>query len=554
MKTSTNGYPQALETSGETQPGKFQVVAERADPGQVKATAILDNVPVHSAAFPFSSQKGWDKFARKTLAKLDLDTDPTAIQRLVQEAQTEPTLLNLVNYRTREDKQTDPLTINDIATELYSRTDGWPQRVGDTLFWENPEHEIEEFPTPVKFQSWIQDQLGGLDWQLGRRFVTQEQFFEHLKRKARNWAAAETLPHWPAVENIYYTQQEIPDQGNGALEDFLDFFCPATPVDRELIRAFVLTLFWGGLGGHRPVFLVTGPDQDDQRGRGVGKSSLVNWIGKLTPHVLDVKPDDKITKTKGRLLTGPGRQVRLAVIDNLKSHKFGWADLEGLITSPDISGHKMWAGESDRPNLITWGITLNGANLSKDMSQRVIPIKVNRPAKRFSWAREIDQFIKSRHLEILADIRDLLQADPPEITQRIRWELWESEVLSRVNLVAECQQTILERQRAIDGDQDETEVVADFLRDQLARGIGGQKLNRNQVSVSSQDMADLIDQATGRKLSLANVKTYLANLGIPELDQRKAHGVMRWLWTGPDFVPGTRRLEYQSPRSLFSGR
>ena len=76
-----------------------------------------------------------------------------------------------------------------------------------------------------------------------------------------------------------------------------------------------------------------------------------------------------------RLLSPQGRGKRVVLLDNVKSHRFSWAELEAFITSPVISGHEMYRGEGQRPNTTTVAITVNGASLSKDLAQRAIVVR-----------------------------------------------------------------------------------------------------------------------------------------------------------------------------------
>jgi len=69
----------------------------------------------------------------------------------------------------------------------------------------------------------------------------------------------------------------------------------------------------------------------------------------------------------------------VVLLDNLKTFKLSSGELEGLITTDVISGHRFYFGEASRPNTLTFCLTINGASLSKDMSQRVVPVVLDRP-------------------------------------------------------------------------------------------------------------------------------------------------------------------------------
>ncbi len=94
---------------------------------------------------------------------------------------------------------------------------------------------------------------------------------------------------------------------------------------------------------------------------------------------VDVRPGEDIDRLMTRLLSPAALDRRVVLLDNVKTLKFSWADLEALITSDIISGRRLYAGEGRRPNSLLWCITLNRAGLSKDLAQRVVIIRLRRP-------------------------------------------------------------------------------------------------------------------------------------------------------------------------------
>jgi len=220
----------------------------------------------------------------------------------------------------------------------------------------------------TKLVAWIQRHTT-VDWVRGTNFITQDHFYEHLRMTAERYDAIEAMPHWPAIPGIYYMHRPLPSPVDGLLDQLLDFFSPETPEDRELIKAMLFTWFWGGTPGQRPAWLITGPDKDTQRGRGLGKSTMPMMLASgLAGGYLGVLPKEDIADVKTRMLSVSALQIRVMLLDNVKAHRFSWADLEGLITSRDVSGRALYKGEGRRPNTLVWVITLNGASLSKDMA------------------------------------------------------------------------------------------------------------------------------------------------------------------------------------------
>ena len=63
---------------------------------------------------------------------------------------------------------------------------------------------------------------------------------------------------------------------------------------------------------------------------------------------LSLKEDAE--KLKARLLSPDGMKLHVALLDNVKSVKFSFQDLEAIITAPIISGKRLYVGEARRSN------------------------------------------------------------------------------------------------------------------------------------------------------------------------------------------------------------
>jgi hypothetical protein len=200
----------------------------------------------------------------------------------------------------------------------------------------------------------------------------------------------------------------LPATDGTFLDGLVSYFSPLTPVDGNLIKAFILGLAFGGPPGSRPAWLFTAPSDDPQAGRGVGKSKLIELASELVGGMLEISPGEDIIAVKKRLLSPNARTLRVCRIDNIKKLRFSWADLEGLITSQVISGHRLYHGEGRRPNTLTWTLTLNGASLSKDMAKRVYVVRLQRPQYGPGWEGDVRQYIETYRWHILNDIGLLL--------------------------------------------------------------------------------------------------------------------------------------------------
>jgi hypothetical protein len=97
-------------------------------------------------------------------------------------------------------------------------------------------------------------------------------------------------------------------------------------VDFDLLKALILTLFSGLPPGQRPAFLLDSEPSDEEGGRGVGKTKTAHAIANLAGGHFDARPDEDVDKVMTRLLSPAARDKRMALLDNVKTLRFSWAD------------------------------------------------------------------------------------------------------------------------------------------------------------------------------------------------------------------------------------
>jgi hypothetical protein len=415
----------------------------------------------------------------------------------------------------------------------------WPRRVGDDLFTDDGDYESEDITSPAALFAWL-GKKSWVRWTKGADYVPKEEYFAHLKKHVQAYESVERFPHWPPRPNTYYIHPPVEGPGDGkALARLVSFFKGSTPLDDQLILSFVLTLFWGGEPGSRPMFIFTSEDGDHQQGRGVGKTSVVKLLanglvcrgGMPMLGFTTVYPNDDMAVITTRLLSPSAAFRRVALIDNLKTHRFSWADLEGQITSPAIDGRKLYVGNGSRPNLLTWAVTLNGASVSKDIGQRTIMIILRRPDYDADWADTVAAFIRDNYSAILADIRALLMAEPPVKLTPTRWASWERGVLSHVADPEACQELILRRQADIDADKEESNEFRDFIKKKLdEKSYRPETKGHPVVLISSQTMADWYAEAYGKREAPCRVTTIVKGFGIENLESTRSEAARGWLW------------------------
>ncbi len=294
--------------------------------------------------------------------------------------------------------------------------------------------------------------------------------------------------------------------------------------------------------GQRPAILLTSEEEDAERGRGVGKTTFVKALSRLMGGHVEARPDDGLDKLITRLLSPEAMDKRLVLLDNLKTLRFSNAEIEGVITSDRISGRRLYAGEGQRANSLTWFLTLNGASLSRDMAQRSVIIRLRRPPHDPKWEESVYDYIDSSRWAIIGDIIAKLKAPGTHLHRYSRWSAWEAAVLSRVADPAEAQKVIEERQREVDDDAAEADIVRAGFVEELKRR--GHIPERVVVFVPSIEVARIVNDATGERRATNKVSTYLRTLNIPELRKSADDGARGWRWTGKAATPETSSVPF----------
>lgn len=432
-------------------------------------------------------------------------------------------------------------TMPEVMTDLEAITPGWPKVAGGELFVPSRNGGPRMLDSADQLLAWV-DAQATVDW-MGRhpRAISPRRFFEHLHHAREQFDAVDTLPHWPPMPRVYYLHDPIEPADNGLLDQFLGRLSPATELDRELVRALVLTYFWGGAPGTRPAFLLTGDEQAEQvdagRGRGVGKSTLASLPAEiLCKGSFNASRFGDIDKLKTRLLSREGLALRAARLDNIKTVRFSWDDFEELVTTSIIGGHRMYKGEGSRPNTLTWTITLNGASLSKDLAQRVIPIRLERPQFAPSWRDDLLAMLTTQRIPLLANIRYYLEREPAQLLGANRWASWERGVLSRVNLAEACRKMIVTRQGEVDDDEGVTGEAEAFL----ARKLAAYRLNPKtcHVKLPSSLLAEWVSEFTRKPVAINQGTKTVLGWHIPMLRRYKLEYDRGLIWRGQDVPEG----------------
>ena len=462
---------------------------------------------------------------------------------------TAPAVTNATIQRTDDGTKTIPLPMRDVIASIQKAANDWPRRVDSALFIHDESEIAWLTSTPALF-GWLSS-IDSVRWHRGVGCVTKEETFHELRRVATRYLAIERFPHEPIIDGHFYACG-MPEAGNGdVLRRLLDRFEPATPIDRDLIQAMFMTAFWGGHGGTRPCFVVT-----SDHGRGAGKSKMAEMVAHTCGGQIDLSHNEEIAKLKSRLLSPEALPKRVAILDNIKSLRFSWGELEGLITAPAISGHRMYVGEGQRPNTLLWVLTLNGASLSTDMAQRSVIIKIRKPKRTGTWEEDTIRFILDNRQAIIADIIGCLRAEPMPLAKFTRWGTWEAAVLSRLPEPGEAQAVILERQGQADVEEEEAGILEEHFAAELERL--GYDVDSDEIHIPNGVAARWYNTALNDRQKVGSVSRILKQMSTEgrlrriEPNPSRKHGRgFRWVgesWTinQSRWVDLPERLENQN--------
>lgn len=299
----------------------------------------------------------------------------------------------------------------------------------------------------------------------------------------------------------------------------------------------LMTLFWGGPPGKRPAFLIEGPEDDPEAGRGVGKTTVAQTFAGLAGGAFEIDAGEPFARTRSRLLTPEAGNYRVLLMDNVKTFRLSSADLEGLITNPYINGHRLYHGQAGVPNYYTVIITLNGASLSKDIAQRVVTIRLARASYRAGWESALHRFIETNRERLIGDILGFLSRPTAQLPEVSRWGAWEAEVLARVENPIACWNAIRTRAGEHDADREDADRIRETLAEIVTRHDGSNAHDRRFL-LSSAAVTALVGQALNNKIiPAASASATLKALGVAGFRKSDRRGRRLWEWRGDQYTP-----------------
>ena len=358
-----------------------------------------------------------------------------------------------------ENKSNDlKLSIEQMVGFVQTITGNALVCVSDQLCW-NSAGKVTPITTSPGLFARI-NHFADIEWK--RNAVTKDEFFAGAKHYVPSYDWSSDAPHFPPIPGVLYPTTAPKAANTGRLDEFVDRFKPATEHDRLLMKAFVMTLFWGGPCGKRPAFTITSdPGSDSHKGRGTGKTTFVEICSKLVGGTMAIRASVSTDRALAVLLSPSAANKRVALFDNLKAYRFSSDFFESLVTCESINGHRLNHGHASRPNYITFTITVNGASYSKDMSERTIVLKIIQPHRSGTWYKETVNMIENHRDEIIADVRWHLSRKKKTVKKPDRWEVWCDDVLARLSKPNALITLLGQRRREIDEDD---QAAADYVQ------------------------------------------------------------------------------------------
>lgn len=421
---------------------------------------------------------------------------------------------------------------HEILADLRGSVGDHIKRVGPRVF-ANGNGKIIYFNSADELFGWVCSRNMVVDWGSQTDMVGKQVFLSYIGNVAEAYDCAVSYPHYPSVPGFYYVNKIEPAQ-TSHLDWLVKFFNPHTAKDRALLTAAFMTPFWGGGFGNRPGFLFAAKDDDEQQGRGAGKTAVTDAISLLCGGHVDLSKKSDDEAIRKALLSA--QDMRVARFDNVKEETFSSATIESITTSPFISAHRLYAGHDFIPNIYTFYLTFNDSRLSKDLSQRFLTIRLNRPDYNPEWLPELNNFIVKYREKIIADIGYLISKEAPGWETCTRFPVWERAVLSKcVGTLnhAVLQASIQVDRDAVDENSGIREDFAEICREKMAV-FARKDPEQSTYAVRQSWVVQWLMEFLGKKSNRKSVSRLLPRV-LPEgfcKQSRLFDGIDYLVWSG----------------------
>jgi hypothetical protein len=278
----------------------------------------------------------------------------------------------------------------------------------------------------------------------GLKVVNKTEFFSYLRMYVKRYAMVSRVPLYPVPPNVYIPAWVYPQSKHSsgqAVFDLISMFNPASAIDRDLLLAAILTPFWGGPPGQRPLFVITG--REGIGIQGIGKTSTALLLSELAGGAFQActSKNDELTK---QTLSQQALQYSTILVDNLvrviRSAEFAQA-----LTADFIHGRAAYGRQSKRLNVLTWIATAVSPEFDNDISERSVLIELEQKPEDADpyWESNVRSFIEHNRQKLLADVLWLLEhqerTKPTKHLRQMRWCVEVLGVSTRVDEIIEQQ-------------------------------------------------------------------------------------------------------------------
>lgn len=249
-----------------------------------------------------------------------------------------------------------------------------------------------------------------IDWKTDPKIFNLcpfEDFFFNLAQELPEIEYTSEWPRFPPLPNSTHKFQHITPQEpvNKRLETFVNFFNtdPENPANKTLLWGLIVGSVWGGDGGERPVWCITGKaGAEKEESQDIGKSSLAEAL--LYLH--KIKGKLTITQSEDRMLSGLIQNADRAIqlMDNMEEPVPGII-LNAMSTSATYSGHVLKQNYMDRPAYSMMVITANTPNVESQAASRMYVVRLTKPTggKNTSFREIVKEYIDKYDAEMIAE-------------------------------------------------------------------------------------------------------------------------------------------------------
>ena len=316
------------------------------------------------------------------------------------------------------------------------------------------------------------------------RPIKEGEAFELLKERCPNrYRGFCQTPHFPAIDGFYYPKYNLPEPSKNfeVLYEFINALNPDTPEDRTLLLASLLTPAWGGPPGARPLFVLS-----SEHGQGSGKTETVKAISDIWGGYYPLSMEKSWSDNAKALMSSTDWLTRICLWDNVKG-RFSSGEIEGAVTSSTIQGHRMYVGTVKRYNDVSFFVTLNNPDMSRDLAQRAIVIKLGKPkvGNFTDWWRS---FIAENRRQLIADALAVLGRPSKSFNFGAfpdRWRAWQTGVLAKIPEIdlTKIMETTVARREEVDSETNDGEQIIRAIINYIDETRLGPSVSISQIEI-----------------------------------------------------------------------